>query len=37
MSEYEGYVAVAGVYDRLNADIDYEKWADLVEACFDKY
>ncbi len=37
MSEYEGYGAIAGVYDRLNADIDYEKWADFIEACFDKY
>ncbi len=37
MSEYEGYSAIAGVYDRLNADIDYKKWADFFEVCFDKY
>ena len=37
MSGYEGYGAIAGVYDRLNADIDYKKWADFFEACFDKY
>lgn len=37
MEKYEGYGAIAGVYDRLNADIDYEKWASFFEACFDKY
>lgn len=37
MSGYEGYSAIAGVYDRLNADIDYKKWADFFEKCFDKY
>lgn len=24
-------------YDTLNSDIDYEKWADFYEACFEKY
>ena len=33
----EGYEALARVYDRLNAQIDYEAWADFVEACFDRY
>ena len=33
----EGYEALARVYDRLNAEIDYEKWADFVESCFDKF
>jgi SAM-dependent methyltransferase len=33
----EGYDAIAGVYDRLNAEIDYAAWADFVEACFDRY
>ncbi|MBE6550441.1 MAG: class I SAM-dependent methyltransferase [Ruminococcaceae bacterium] len=37
MSEYEGYSAIAGVYDRLNADIDYKKWADFFEGHFDRY
>ncbi len=37
MSEYEGYEAIAGVYDRLNADIDYKAWADFIEKCFEKY
>ena len=33
----EGYEALARVYDKLNAEIDYEKWADFFERCFDKY
>ena len=28
------YFAISRVYDRLNADIDYAKWADGVEAAF---
>ena len=34
---YEGYRAIAGAYDRLNADIDYEKWSGFIQACFDRY
>ncbi len=34
MSEYS---AIAHVYDRLNADIDYGAWADFVEACFARH
>ena len=37
MSGCEGYTAIAGIYDKLNADIDYSSWADFVESCFDKY
>lgn len=37
MSGCEGYNAIARVYDKLNADIDYAAWADFVEACFDRY
>ncbi len=37
MSGCEGYSAVARVYDRLNAEIDYTAWADFVEACFDRF
>ena len=37
MSEYEGYSAIACVYDRLNVDIDYKKWADFFENCFDRF
>lgn len=32
-----GYDAIAGVYDRLNAEIDYVAWADFVERCFDRF
>ena len=31
---YDGYSAIAGVYDRLNKDIDYGAWADMIENCF---
>ena len=34
---YDGYLAIAGVYDRLNKEIDYSKWADFFEICFEKY
>ena len=37
MSGCEGYSAIAEVYDRLNKDIDYSKWADFFEKCFDKF
>ena len=37
MSGCEGYNAIAFVYDRLNAEIDYSAWADFVERCFDRY
>ena len=33
----EGYNVIASVYDRLNAEIDYAKWADFVEEAFDKF
>ncbi len=33
----EGYDVIADVYDKLNADIDYAKWADFIEALFDRY
>lgn len=37
MSGCEGYSAIARVYDRLNAEIDYAAWADFVERCFDRF
>ena len=37
MSGCEGYEAIARVYDKLNAEIDYEKWADFFEACFERF
>ena len=33
----EGYNVIANVYDKLNSDIDYGKWADFIEKVFDKY
>lgn len=37
MSGYDGYFAVAGVYDRLNRSIDYGAWAGFFEKCFEKF
>lgn len=37
MKGCEGYNAVARVYDKLNADIDYAAWANFVEECFARY
>lgn len=31
------YDAIASVYDKINAEIDYSAWADFIEKCFDKY
>ncbi len=33
----QGYEALAHVYDKLNAQIDYASWADFIEACFLRY
>ncbi len=32
-----GYAALARVYDKLNAELDYVSWADGIEAVFDRY
>ncbi len=37
MSGCSGYDAIAHVYEKLNSEIDYSKWADFIEKCFDKY
>lgn len=37
MEQYNGYRAIARVYDALNAEIDYGAWADFVEAAFDRF
>ena len=37
MNGCEGYDAIAGVYDRLNREIDYEAWANFFERCFTEY
>ncbi len=34
---FDAYGAIARVYDRLNAEINYAAWADFVEACFLRY
>ena len=34
---YSDYSAIASVYDKINSEIDYSKWADFIEACFDKF
>ena len=31
------YEALSGVYDRLNGDVDYKKWADFIEECYARY
>lgn len=36
-NRFDAYGAIARVYDRLNAEIDYVAWADFVEACFLRY
>ena len=33
---YDGYSAIAGVYDKLNKDIDYGAWAGMIEKLFDR-
>ena len=37
MTGCEGYRAIARVYDRLNAELDYSAWADFIEAAFDRF
>ena len=37
MNGCEGYDAIAGVYDRLNRELDYEAWADFFEGCFARF
>ena len=34
MNEYN---VIAGVYDKINSGVDYEKWANFTESLFDKY
>ena len=34
---YDGYAALSGVYDLLNDQIDYGKWASHIKAVIDKY
>ena len=34
---YSGYGSISGIYDKINAEIDYSAWADFIEACFKRY
>ena len=34
---YDGYRTIATAYDRFNADVDYERWSDFIEACFKRF
>ena len=36
MTAYDGYGAIARVYDKLNAELDYSAWADFFEKIFDR-
>lgn len=33
----DGYKVLAPVYDKLNGDVDYVKWADFIEECFKRF
>ena len=35
MMSMDGYAALAPVYDRLNEDIDYDRWADYIASRFE--
>ena len=37
MKDYEGYGALARVYDILNKGADYAGYADFAEKCFDSF
>ena len=38
MNGCEGYeAAIAGIYDKLNKEIDYAAWASFIEDCFDRF
>ena len=34
---YDGYRAIASAYDRFNADVDYVRWSEFLEACFERF
>ena len=37
MSGFNGYGAISGIYDSINSELDYSRWADFVENCFDRF
>ena len=34
---FSGYDSIAAIYDNINSEIDYSKWADFIEEAFKKY
>ncbi len=34
---FSNYDAIASVYDNINADINYSRWADFIESCFNNF
>ena len=36
-NSFDAYSAIARVYDRLNAEVDYVSWAEFIQKCFQKY
>ena len=34
---FSGYDSIASIYDNINAEIDYSRWADFIEAAFEKH
>lgn len=34
---FSGYDSIASIYDNINFEINYSKWADFIEAAFSKY
>ncbi len=34
---FSNYDAISSVYDNINSEIDYSKWADFIESCFNKF
>lgn len=33
----ESYGAISGIYDSINAQVDYSAWGNFVEACFERF
>ena len=36
-NKFESYGAISAIYDSINSEIDYKRWADFVESCFEKH
>ena len=36
-NDFYNYGAISDIYDKINSEIDYSKWADFFEKCFDKF